>query len=869
MNQPASNAPHVPKKREKILIEEKEPSGVPLGGIGAGCIEFGRDGRFRNITINNNRTTDTRIPVSPGAFVAVRGALKGRVTARILQSESGLPFAAGTQAQFTTPDELGWQPLYPSALYGLRLDPLPLDVRWRAIATVIPYDLDASTLPLILMTVSFRNNGDLPIDVSAILNWENLCRCARDQFPEDRGAIWPVMMDIDQSNVPADEIDESQVPRIGLGFGLEPPYTMNSEGSYAVVAKEATNVDISYCSFNGHDPMELGEFWSNFRDAGNLGNVLSRSPKAHHGAVCCSATLDVNADIRFTFAISWHCPRFESGGTDLGNGYAIAYRNAIDVARRGMVYRQYFLSAVNNWQNRFLNSSLPRWLSKTLLNSNAVFSTNTLYTSSGRMAMFETPADPITTSVNRRLHTSLGSLLCFPEFEKMELVQIARAMDEDNPGRICHNMGKLSVHQPNHGRSQSPAIDVNSAFILMAYRNYLMTGHRAALDHVFPRIVEAVEYMVSLDHDRDGLPDHHGAATSYLPYALHGTGSYSAGLWIAALRAYTLMAQRLGKQDLATRGQDLMQKAIQRFEGTLWSTTYGYYRMYYSDTLPDDGMPSIADACNAGQLAGPWYSDFLCLGSLFKPERVRKAIEGMQHLLEVNGLVRNAVEPNGAPLQQPAFIQETAPGRHGWLNYNLAHYASAQIYSGHADRGLYSVQRTYDIIHAALGRPFNQPLEWDIDNKMPAGWGQERHMSGLAVWHTLYALQGLLLNVPDQILWICPNLPRNVNFLDAPLLTPVCLGSMRFKESSEPRYIQELEIAFESPVSIKTFVFRIPDNVEEVTVQLTSSVGPERMTHVIGFQGNRHLLQIAAKTSILVQDPVTIRVVQAPTQAAK
>ena len=67
-------------------------AGVPLGGIGAGCIEVGEDARFRNITINNNRTAASRIPLAPGSFVAVRAGTRLGSATRIFQPETSVAF---------------------------------------------------------------------------------------------------------------------------------------------------------------------------------------------------------------------------------------------------------------------------------------------------------------------------------------------------------------------------------------------------------------------------------------------------------------------------------------------------------------------------------------------------------------------------------------------------------------------------------------------------------------------------------------------------------------------------------------------------------------------------------------------------------
>jgi uncharacterized protein (DUF608 family) len=51
----------------KAAKTPKVQAGVPIGGVGTGGVELGPDGRFRNITINNNRCKKTAIPLAKPA----------------------------------------------------------------------------------------------------------------------------------------------------------------------------------------------------------------------------------------------------------------------------------------------------------------------------------------------------------------------------------------------------------------------------------------------------------------------------------------------------------------------------------------------------------------------------------------------------------------------------------------------------------------------------------------------------------------------------------------------------------------------------------------------------------------------------------
>src|SRR5690606_9250644 len=95
---------------------QEVPAGVPLGGIGAGCVEMCRDGRFRNITINNNRTSAERIPLADRAFLAVRTSQNGNTRCRMLQEDAALPIAeAGLTLSFSPVERLHYKGVYPLA----------------------------------------------------------------------------------------------------------------------------------------------------------------------------------------------------------------------------------------------------------------------------------------------------------------------------------------------------------------------------------------------------------------------------------------------------------------------------------------------------------------------------------------------------------------------------------------------------------------------------------------------------------------------------------------------------------------------------------------------------------------------------------
>lgn len=844
---------------------EQQTAGVPLGGVGAGCCELGRDGRFRNITINNNRTAESRIDVAPGTMLAVRAARRGKVAVRILQTESALPFdEAGIAAPYTASQRLAWRGVYPCSHYKLDDPTYPLEITWTALTPVIPYDHEASTLPLIFLSFHLQNPADISYEVSLVMNWENLCGCTRTHFPEKRGPIRPILVsrDQDKKTLEAHEHDwDPQRMIAGLEFGFRDEFRTSAEGNYALLVGQQRDVHVSMMGWNERNPRELEVFWNQFHDGGRLGNKLSRDASGHSGALCASFDLAPQQTRNIVYVLAWYCPKYVVRGVDQRNGYANNFNSALEVATQGLTYHQYYFKAVEDWQRRIMTSTLPQWLSKALINNNYVMSTNTLFTGGNDFAMFETPADPRTSTIDRRLYSSIGSLLFFPNFEEGELAAIARPKDEQKPGRIYRHLGIESVNQPSHGATSAPMLDTSIGFVLMAYRNYFMTGKRFILDHLFSRVKEAMAYVLEHDRDGDGLPEQCGCTMTRDRWAVYGTNSYTSGLWIAALRAYARLARRLGDKAEALTYEALLPRALESFDRKLWFEEGGYYRLYCATGI-EEAPQEFNDACDAAQLAGQWYADFLCLGQLLPAEKVKKALGAICKLNDMRNGVAQGAMLDGSLCTNPDSVGFPPEAERAWPAFDMGHYASLMITHGYPDRGLFSVQKNCKNVHARRGRVFNQPMMWDLETNNAIGWGQDRHMGSMTAWHVLYALEGFHLNVPDGVLWLRPHLPIGVFSLSAPLFTPISFGWVRFREDDEKTYRQFVQLTFDSPISIKTLVLRVPDEVEDVVVECESENGAENVDHIFGYDGSERLIEIMAKKPVMIGSMLKVSLTQ-------
>ena len=428
-------------------------AGVPLGGVGTGCIELGADARFRNITINNNRTAATRIPFASGSFLAVRAARGNEVATRILQPETSVPFKeAGIFAPYTSSREMSWFGLYPSANYRIAPECFPLELQWSCLAPIIPYDTEASTLPLIIFALQFTNPTDETFSISGLFNWENLRGCTADESPEDRGRIRPVSYRQIDETLHVEEagavIDEMPTRPVGLSFGHMEPCVGNADGNYCLVATPADGMRTAHASWRRKSEGDIKKIWESFDKSGTLPGTISSDPQAHCGAICTSASLAAGETRRLVFLLTWYCPYYVVEGRDLGNAYAAKYESALHVAEYGLKHSEYFLRAVSSWHNRFLQSSLPDWYTRMLINNSHVFTTNTMLTRDGEFAMMETPLDPAMGVLDRSFYSSIGTLLFFPGFAEPGLALFARTDGDSAPGSLYPGLGRWPTCHP-------------------------------------------------------------------------------------------------------------------------------------------------------------------------------------------------------------------------------------------------------------------------------------------------------------------------------------------------------------------------------------------------------------------------------------
>lgn len=796
---------------------------VPLGGLGTGYFELGKDAWFRNITVNNNRRPGEELALAPHCWLAVRAkAEESAPQVRLLRNTKD---EALRQPHELTGEQLHWRGLYPTVDYSMADDSFPLRVTWSLFAPVIPFDHDASTMPALFISVRVQNSSEAEVDTSVVLNWQDLVSTADALEPPrpiqlEREEHVPLVIPDRKPNLakigkPTPEEKKPQPRPLARFNGC----ILGAQGiaEHCVVVSPYVPGDATVLAWDPEDERDANEFWGELTNTGHLVRAVSYAERKTAAAVCTSLRLPPRAQQRLDFIVTWHCPRFVVNGHDLGVGYANRFANAFEVAKVAVKHIEYYYRSVVAWQTALRNSTLPKWFSSMLVSSCSVFTTNAIHTRDGRLLLLESPETFRVAPHEHRIYYSLATLLFFQRFEESELAHFVEATDPEDRTRLSRGVDLENCLAPEFDFDGSQQPLLAAQMLLSAYRNFYLSGNLARLQILFPRLQEIVQFLVRPPaRALPELPEHQ----TFDGIFVKGVDAYTAGLWTAALAAYARIARYMRQPDEAAKMEHLAKRASVEFERLLWDDFHGYYHLAHERQGEDE--PPAHTACHMAQLAGQWYADLLGLGSLFDRAHILRALETIEKFNErTNGLL-NAVMPDDTKVRN-AEDQPKAEAHYAWPSLQFGPYVALQIHRGHVERGMRALEKYHRNVQYKRALAYDAPEKWSLRRNAPVGHSRTIHV--LSLWHVLYALQGIELNVPEKRLRVMPQLPPGLHSCEWPLFLPSCLGQMKYLEERAPHYCQRLRINFDSPVSLDSILLRIPAEVENIAVQCEMTSG--------------------------------------------
>ena len=560
---------------------------LPLGGIGAGCVQInGRADVHIWQVFNNFEPIDI-----PNSFFAVRAKAGGsKAVVRTAQTTPEGPFAAMEDLAFRGEFPFGWFDFEDAAL--------PVRVTLETWSPLVPMDAKQSAMPCAVFALTVENPGSAPVEVGLLAAQRNVA--GYKAFGGNRNAI----------------LSEDTHTILHLAGG--PPRGPVAGDLALTVHGTAATGTAAWKS--------LDALHADFADDGRLTGPAEAgpSPKGEtlDGALAAAVTLAPGETKTVTFTLTWHFADATLGGarqgwTHQGRLYGTWWPNALAVARHLDAHLADLAARTRAYHDALYETNLPHWLLDRISSQVAVLKSPTCFwAGDGYFGGWEG------CSLSRGCcpgncahvwHYAQAHARLFPE--------IGRRMRDESLGYM-NEAGGIPFRHP----SGNVACDGQCGEILGAYREHLASADGAWLHEHSPAIRKAMQFVIATwDQDEDGVL--HGLQHNTLDAELSGSSTWLGSLYLAALAASEKMAGLEGQADLAEQYRTIRLSGSEKQNATLWN---GDYYIQIPDQPPGQLKgENYLTGCQIDLVLGQWWAHQLDLGWLYPPQRVRTALASL------------------------------------------------------------------------------------------------------------------------------------------------------------------------------------------------------------------------------------------------
>jgi uncharacterized protein (DUF608 family) len=832
-------------------------SGMPMGGIGAGKVDFCPNGKFTNCTASNNWDAPiTGSGAGPAGDTSDGTGIKGAFMAR---------FVEGFGAEMLRAYGLGVIPPVPEAAIHFtanfpyaKVDYTPLGEVSFSLEAFSALDLSEpqtekyrhSSLPVALFRFTLTNQGRSARRAAIAFSWENMV---------GMGGYAGIV--INHMDCRVCEPFATQTTAGIRFFSTKSQINPRTNGEYTLQALRDPAVEISDMAGWNVDG-DGADLWEGFSRTGRLeadenrisgGCIGFQFARLDGGALSQSVRLEPGEHRVLTFALSWYFPHLISPGLpsiDYGHAYQNWFGSATEAGLFALNKADELLARTLKWQNQLRASNLPEWLIHKLCNDLAVMFSNSWYTKDYRFTMNESPTymRGCAGTLDQRMASGGIMAMCFPGLAAAELREwlnqqitgddLARFgqhwdcttgrfdTEIDREGAIRHDIGWDHLEGGDLGTQGWTLLhwpDLAPAFVIQVYNLAFWSGDEGFLKEMYVPMKKALAFVARLDQDGDGIPDLWGPGcctydNENFPY--YGASAYIASLYLAALR----LGEKLGKryQDLEFRSfcSERAQRVSQTLQSKLWDETQGYFRSWVDGNSANWGnslRPHApqSDNCTVAQVAGEWLSGMFGMEPGIDFGRLSRTLEQIyqRNVLPVDGCPANEATPAGATSFSWPFYVET-------------YFACTACYWGEPGKGLEAFRRIFHAVDEVAKSPWDVPLVWEGPGNCTPGWGRW-YMSNPASWFILPALAGIVFNRLDLELRLDPHIPAEIGagkeFKDLPLFFPE--GWLQLSAKIEPKsreyHLRLTRLISDQGLEFKKMILPLPKGLNPGAVQIT------------------------------------------------
>ncbi len=670
---------------EWLSGQELKHIGMPVGGICCGQVYLSGDGRLWHWDIfNQGVKTDTGgshyakpMPVSSAVDLgfSIRVQAEGKDQVRPLD-QTGFP-----QTRF--------RGAYPIGFVDYQDTDFPVRVSLEAFSPFAPLDVDASSLPLTVMRYTVHNTSKSPVEISLSGTLTN-----------------PVLLH-SKAVAGADFVN-----RIVQGKGAT---CLHSTVEKTEALDGLGDMGDMTLAILDQDSKVFGSANIESNSQFAVGPALAKSSSGQRpkGTVGKDLKLQPGEQATVSFAIAWRFPNHKAP-VGQGHYYAGRFPSSLAVVDHHAAAHQDAYALTRMWHETWYDSSLPHWLlDRSFLNLSILATTTSLRMEGGRFWGWEgVGCCQGTCSHVWHYAQSIGRV--FPELERITRENVDYGLAFQPDGSIWYR-AEFGKHE---------AIDGQCGTILRVLREHTMSPDNAFLRRIWPRVKQSIDYLIKQDADGNGVLE--GKQMNTLDSAWYGPVSWISSLYLAALRAGTVMALDMGDATFAKECEGLAERGGKWLSENLFDGEYFYHKR---DAAHLEAI-GAGVGCHIDQVMGQWWAHQLALGRVLPDDKTRTALKSLwrYNFSPDVGTYRKEYKkgrwyamPGEAGLIMCTFPKggerEAGGGKagHGFAGYfnecmNGFEYqvAGHMIAEGMVQEGLAVTRAVHDRYHASRRNPYNE-----------------------------------------------------------------------------------------------------------------------------------------------------------------
>lgn len=519
--------------------------GMPVGGIGCGTVYLGGDGRLWVWDIFNQHhegvvANQAELP----AELVERYVSQNRTS--LLRERDGANYVAPptpdghpggfeqgfgleVNGRFQRFAEADWKTVefagnWPVGEVLYRDSATPVEVKLKAFSPFIPLNLEDSSLPLTIMEFTVSNPSGEPV-TATLSGWV--------------------------------------ANPVGMHSGKSAPWELTTETVELADGKLLQH---------GAEPSSAGESIEDKPDFGTMALVLldAEATASQHAAApgwARSLVLAPGESATVVFLLTWHFPNIYPlwGFPKEHRHYRARFADAAAVADFAADNYPRLSKQTALWVETWYDSTLPGWfLDRTILTANTLQTANCFIFEDGQFWAWEGIGACEGTCTHVWQYAQSPARL-FPALERnlREVTDFAYAQNPET-GLIAFR-----------GVNPVSAVDGQAGIVLRTLREHQMSADDAFLRRVWPKCKFALQGLMALDTNADGILD--GAQHNTLDSDWFGEVAWLSGHYLAAVRAGEQMATEMGDLEFAQHCHALVERGSQRLVERLFDQELGYF----------------------------------------------------------------------------------------------------------------------------------------------------------------------------------------------------------------------------------------------------------------------------------------------------